>query len=455
MSAPADSSSCLSSVVAMAPLLFGLLVLMASTPGTAASSPLSKTEQRLVAAVDEHAAGSLALLEQVVNMNSGTMNFAGVRAVGAIFRTEFEGLGFTVRWVDGNAFNRAGHLVAERKSAKAGAPKVLLIGHLDTVFEKDSPFQRFETLPGSPARAKGPGVNDMKGGDVIMLLALRALRDAGELDRLSVTAVLMGDEEDSGTPLSLARADLVAAAEHADVALGFEDGDGKFENAVISRRSASGWTLKVTGRPAHSSQIFVEGYGDGAIYEMARILDGFRRELSSEPYLTFNPGVAIGGTAVDFDATELRGTVAGKNNVIAQGAVVTGDLRTLSPEQHDMAVKKMRAIADAHLPQTSAELVFDEGYPPMAPTEGNHRLLALFDQASRDLGMGEVRPVDPRDAGAADISFIATRVPMALDALGLKGTGGHTVEETAELSTLAPQAKRVALLLSRLRSGSK
>ena len=142
-------------------------------------------------AVDAHNAEALALLERLVNINSGTMNFAGVRKVGDVLRAELDALGFKTQWVDGAAFRRAGHLVAEHS---ASGPKLLLIGHLDTVFEPSSPFQKFERLDDSTAR--GPGIIDMKGGDVIILYALRALKDAGLLDRMNVTAVFDGDEED-------------------------------------------------------------------------------------------------------------------------------------------------------------------------------------------------------------------------------------------------------------------
>jgi len=429
--------------------LVTLAVICGAAVVGAAAGGLAPHERRLARFVEAHEAEGRALLERAVNINSGTMNFAGVRAVGELFREPLARLGFSVRWVDGAPFGRAGHLVATRPG-KPGARKVVLIGHLDTVFEKDSPFQRYEVLPGDPPLAKGPGTTDMKGGDVILLQALAALGAEQLLDGLDLRVVLMGDEEDSGSPLALARADLLAAAEGADVALGFEDGDGKFEHAVIARRSSSGWTLRVKGRPAHSSQIFREGYGDGAIFELARILDGFRRELSAEANLTFNPGVVLGGTTVDLDRVALRGSVSGKDNVIAADAVATGDLRTLSPEQHAAVKAKMQAIVADHLPETSAEIVFDDGYPPMAPTDGNRRLLAMFDQVSRDLGHGAVEAVEPREAGAADISFVATRVGMALDALGLKGTGGHTPDETAELATLGKQTQRVAVLLARL-----
>jgi glutamate carboxypeptidase len=110
----------------------------------------------------------------------------------------------------------------------------------------------------------------------------------------------------------------------------------------------------------------------------------------------------------------------------------------------------MEKIASTPLGQTTSTLTIDEGYPPLAPTEGNAKLLAMLDKASRDLGLNPVIAVDPDRAGAADVSFIATHVPMIIDAMGLKGEGGHTVQETALLDTLAIQSKRAAVLLSRL-----
>ncbi|MEX1049944.1 MAG: M20/M25/M40 family metallo-hydrolase, partial [Gemmatimonadales bacterium] len=340
-----------------------------------------------------------------------------------------------------------GHLIAEWRGNGRG-PNVLFIGHLDTVFEPDSPFQRWERL--SDTTARGPGSTDMKGGNAIMLLALRALRDAGRLDDIQVTVVLTGDEEDAGRPLRLARADLVAAADWADIAIGFEDGDGNPETAVVGRRGSTGWTLTVSGRSAHSSQVFREDIGYGAIYEAARILNAMRDSLAGEPNLTFNPGMIVGGTAITHDSVESRGTAAGKGNVIAEHAIVTGDIRALTPEQLERSKAAMRALVARHLPHTSAEIAFDDGYPPLAPTEGNYRLLALFDQASRDLGFGPVRAVDPARAGAADVAFVAGRVDMAIDGVGLMGDGGHTVTETADLRSLAIQAKRVAVVMHRL-----
>jgi glutamate carboxypeptidase len=415
---------------------------------TVAASELSPVERRIVAAVESEVPRALALLERTVDVNSGTMNFEGVREVGRMFAAELAELGFATRWVDGAPFQRAGHLVAERPGK---GPRVLLIGHLDTVFEPQSPFQRFARL--SDHAAKGPGVTDMKGGNVVMIHALRALRTAGVLDALEVHVVLTGDEEKSGRPLSAAREALRGAAEGAVVALGFEDGDGDPATAVISRRGSTDWMVTATGTPAHSSQIFQPAYGAGAVFELSRILHGFYQELAGEELLTFNPGLVVGGTTVTLDREQASGDAFGKNNVIAERAVATGDLRAISPQQLEQARATMRAIVARHLPGTTAEIELGDGYPPMAPTEGNREVLAMLDAVSRALGTGEVRAVDPRNAGAADVSFVADLVPRILDGLGLMGTGGHTVEETADLRTLPTQTQRAAILLHRISHG--
>jgi glutamate carboxypeptidase len=405
----------------------------------------SSTERSIVAAVDADNGEGLALLEKVVDINSGTQNFPGVRRVGDIFGAELDALGFTTRWVDGAPFHRAGHLVADHPGT---GPRFLLIGHLDTVFEADSPFQALQRIDERTAR--GPGVIDMKGGDVIIVQALKALATAGVLKNLNVIVVMTGDEEDSGDPQTLARAALIEAAKGADYALGFEDGPGDPRYAVTARRGTSSWTLNVKGFPAHSSQIFRADVGYGAIYEAARILDGFRQKLAGQEHLTFNPGVMLGGTSIDFDAAHSRGTAFGKENVVAERAMVTGDLRTLSKEQLASARQAMQAVVADALPHTEATLTFTDGYPSLAPTEGNARLLAVYDRVSQDLGFGSVAAVSPDRAGAADVSFVAGEVPSIIDGIGLMGHDDHSPGETADLGTLPSQTKRAAVTIYRL-----
>jgi glutamate carboxypeptidase len=411
---------------------------------------LTASEQAVVRFVDAHDADARALLHRVVDINSGTENLAGVRAVGEIFRAEFDALGFVTRWVDGAAWHRAGHLVAEHRGP---GPKLLVIGHLDTVFAPDSPFQKLQIVDADTAR--GPGVIDMKGGDVIILQALKALASADLLKTLNVVVVLTGDEEAPGRPLATARAALVDAAKGAAAAIGFEDGDGDPAHAIVARRGTISWVLRVTGTPAHSSQVFSPEIGPGAIFEAARMLTAFHDTLATEAHLTFNPGAIVGGTTADLDPADAKGSAFGKTNVVAEHAIVIGDLRALTTAAFDHAMSVMRAIVARPSPHTSASLTFDDGYPPLAPAPGHDQLLAAFSAASLDLGLGPVSAVSPDKAGAADVSFVAAEVPMILDGVGLKGHDDHTPGETADLRTLALQTKRAAVLFDRLSRGGR
>jgi glutamate carboxypeptidase len=435
------------------PLVAAAVVYLGSTVALAEAQEregVTTAERAIVRWVDDHKTEAESLLEKLVNQNSGTLNLAGVRAVGAMLREEFDALGFETSWVDGTPFRRAGHLVARHRGP---GPRLLLIGHLDTVFEPGHPFQRFERVDSTTAR--GPGIIDMKGGDVIIVSALKALKAAGLLDRLNLTVVMTGDEEQPGEPRSLAREALIKEANGAAAAIGFEDGSGDPRKAVVARRGFTGWTLTVTGKPAHSSQIFREDIGPGAVFETARILDGFRRRLAGQRYLTFNPGLALGGTSVKLDSAGVEGTAAGKTNVVAERMTTTGDLRTISAGQREAAKRTMRAIVAGSLPHTSATIEFVDGYPPLAPSPGNQRLLAIYDRVSRDLGFGPVTGTDPMRAGAADVSFTAGLVPMVIDGIGLAGNDDHTANETADLAALPRLIKRAALLIRRLGDAPK
>lgn len=422
-----------------------LVATAAFAPPAASAQGLSRIEREIVSYIDEHTEDAIGFLERVVNVNSGTMNFEGVRQVGRMFRAEFDALGFATQWIPMDEVERAGHLFAERQGSVG--KRVLLIGHLDTVFEKDSPFRRFER---HDSIAKGPGVEDMKGGDVVILLALKALQAVGALDGASIIVAFTGDEEDTNDPLSIDRGDLIDAARRSDIALGFEGGVGGMATATVARRGFTGWVLRVTGTPAHSSQIFREDLGSGAIFGAARILNAFHEELRGEQYLTFNPGMVVGGTTVEFDAMHSRGTAFGKTNVIAETAVVAGDLRTISGEQRERTKERMRSIVARHLPHTSAEIDFRDSYPPMAPTSQNYELFGRLDQVSRDLGLGPIEVVDPGQRGAADISFVASHVDASLAGLGVVGEGAHTAEETVDLRSIPIVAKRAAVLIYRL-----
>jgi len=423
-------------------ILIGLILLS----GVVFGQQLSKNEKKLLKTIETNNTEAITLLKKVVNINSGTMNHTGVKRVGELFKEAYDNIGFDTQWIDMSEVNRSGHLFAEKTSKKVKGKKILLIGHLDTVFEEDSPFQEFNMVNDSIAHA--PGGNDMKGGDIIMLYALKALADNGLLKNAQIIAAYTGDEESSGKPISISRKDLIEAAKKSDVALGFETSTG-FNNATVARRGSSGWKVEVRGERAHSSVIFNDKVGAGAIFELSRILNEFYTNVRGDEYLTFNPGVILGGTIMDIKEEQSKGTAFGKSNVVAQTAYVNGGLRFISEDQKEKARAKMTEIVSNNLPHTTAKITYTDSYPAMGPTEGNHKLLQLLNQVSLDLKQGGVVAYDPGKRGAADVSFVAEYVDC-LDGLGAMGQGAHTPKETINLNTIETLTKRTAILIYRL-----
>lgn len=410
----------------------------------AAHAALSPDEEKIREAVAARENEAVAFLERAVNIGSGTMSHDGVKEVGAEFSKAFAELGFDVRWEEFPAeMNRAGHLVATRPGTRGS--KLLLIGHLDTVFESEDRAAAFRREGNT---AFGPGVADMKGGDVVALYALKALADSGALDGASIEIIFTGDEEFTGKPIEVSRKSLIEAAKRADVALNFESGENGV--AVTSRRGASTWRLTTSGERSHSSGIFRDDVGAGAIYEAARIINAFYEKLHKEEYLTFNVGAIVGGSDVQYDFDANKGSAFGKTNVVAQKAVVDGDLRFISEEQKEQARSVMRKVVEKHLPLTGAEIEFIDSYPAMAPSRSNEALLGYYSMVSVDLGYGPIVGNDPAERGAADISFAAPYAKASMDGLGPIGDGGHTPEESLELSSLREATERAAVLIHRL-----
>jgi glutamate carboxypeptidase len=407
---------------------------------------LDAAERQISEYVRAHVEDGIQLIADQVRIGSGTHNFEGVRRMADLLAPELRELGFEVEWVPQEHVGRAGHLVAERTGDVGRS--VLVIGHLDTVDEGEGWWER-DGMTG-----RGPGANDMKGGNAVILLALRALHAAGALEGRTIRVIFTGDEESPGRPVAEARRVMTELARGSDVALEFETaiaGDGH-DFGTTARRGSSGWILEVEGRTAHSSGIFSGGTGAGAVFEVSRIVNAFYEELRGEEYLTFNPAVIVGGTDVEYDPALVQGSAASKTNIVAQRAVVHGGIRTISDEQLERARRRMREIVARNLPQTAAEITFDDGYPGMPPTEGNRELLALYDRASRDLGHPPVLEFDPGGRGASDLSFAAAHVRLgSLGGIGVEGTGAHSPDETVDLASLGKAAERAALLIYRLR----
>jgi glutamate carboxypeptidase len=424
---------------------------------TKAITTLSKEEQKVMDYIDANMPRAIALLKESVDINSGTLNIEGVKKVGAIFAREFEKANFKTKWVPmPDSLRRAGHLVASigfnadqnatAKTKTNKGKKLFLIGHLDTVFEPDMPANPFTML--NDSTATGQGVTDMKGGDVVMIIALQALQAQGLLKDANIIAYLTGDEEHAGYPREVSRGDFIETAKQTEIALAFEGANG-LNSVATARRGASGWLLNVKAKTGHSSGVFTPYAGYGAIYEAARIVNEFRVQLSTEKYLTFNPGVFIGGSEMNYDETKATGTAIGKTNIISPAVTVTGDLRFLTEEQKINARKKMQAIVDNSLAGTKATIEFQDGIPSMAPTEGNNKVLEVISGVTKDMGVGPTIAGDPGSRGAGDISYIAAYVDC-IDGLGSSGRGAHAPGETINLKELPYLIKRAALTIYRL-----
>lgn len=406
---------------------------------------LSEVEKNLLAQIEANYSETILLLEETVNINSGTFNLEGVKAVAEVYEREFAKIGFQTEWITlPDSLRRAGHFVASRKG-KTGK-KLFFIGHLDTVFEKDMPFYPFEMVDENTA--KGQGANDMKGGNAMIFATLKALHDLGLLEDRTITVYFTGDEENSGKPSWVSRLDFVERAKQHDIALGYETAQG-FDIATVARRGASGWVLKTTGRQMHSSGVFKENAGFGAIYEASRILNEFRVQLSDEQYLTFNPGQFIGGSDVSYSEETGKGEALGKTNIVSREALVTGDLRFLGEPQKEAAREKMRNIVSQNLNRTTAKIEFEDGIPSMPPTKGNLALVDILSQASLDMGYGQVRAGDPGSRGAGDISYVAEYMDC-IDGIGASGSGAHSPAETINMKQYPDLIKRSTLFVYRL-----
>lgn len=409
------------------------------------SFALSTTEQTMVNQIQQSQKAQQQFLEKIVNIQSGTMNTKGVHAVGKVVQKELEQLGFKTKWVEEPAkMHRAGTLVATHQGTKG--KRLLLIAHFDTVFAKSLPFKKYQVTKNT---AKGQGVIDDKGGIAVMLYALKAMQKAGTLKNANITIIITGDEEESGKPASISRKPLFEAAKKADIALDFEPAINS-GTATIARRGITNWSLNVSGNASHSATIFQKQVGIGAIFAASQQLNEMRKQMQSIYNLTFNPGIIMGGSSINYNTEKGGGDVVGRENIVASKVLVKGDLRYIDQEQKKHAEDVMQKIVNTPLPGAKATLSFVDGIPPMSPTQHNLKLLNDYNKVSIDLGQGTVAPLDAGVRGAADISYISSMVPANLSGLGPVGIGAHTNIEAIELPSLLTQTQRAALFMSRL-----
>ena len=288
-----------------------------------------------------------------------------------------------------------------------------------------------------------------------MILALRALHAAGALEDRTIRVIFTGDEESLGDPVTEARQDMTELAARSDVALEFETAiagpDHDF--GTTARRGSSGWLLTVEGRTAHSSGIFSRGHGSRRRVRGRPDPRCVLRRAARGALPDVQPGGDRGRHRRGVRSPRMvRGSASSKTNIVAGRAVVHGGIRTISDDQLERARARMREIVARHLPRTTADIMFTDGYPGMPPTEGNRQLLRSTPPRAATWDTARSLEFDPGRRGASDLSFAAARVALgALGGLGVEGSGAHSPDETVDLESFARSAKRAALLIHRLR----
>lgn len=417
---------------------FSTLVLLASSSALAQVEPaIDPAEQELVNWLDGQETNMLDMLERLTNINSGSLNKAGVDEMAAIFSRELRELGFSISTLPGDMIEMpscpgsdynidvADHVLATRPGSSA---RLLLMGHLDTVFPPESPFQEFRRQGDT---MYGPGVADMKGGLVVMLYALKALHEFDALDGLDLSVLLNSDEE-MGSLSS--RKYLEDQARQHDWGLVYESSGTN--NLTRTRKGLGQARFVVHGKAAHAGGAHEQGRS--AIKELAYKIVEIENMTDYETGVTVNVGIVNGGEA---------------RNTIAPCAEALIDLRYPQPQQGLDAVDRFEDIFGQvySYPVDSGEITTDSWVnlhrPPKIPTDESDYLMDKAISIGRLLGQ-ELGVTD--SGGGTDGSLTQAVGLPTQDSLGVAGTGAHSNREEARVSSLVERAKLSAVLIQRL-----
>lgn len=400
-------------------------------------SPISSAEQELNNWLQSREDEMIDVLEQLTNINSGSLNKAGVDEIARFFSAELRELGFSISTLPGDVIEMpscpgsnysidvADHVLATRSGSSS---RLLLMGHMDTVFPPDSPFHEFRREGDT---MYGPGVADMKGGLVVMLYALKALHEAGELDDLSISILLNSDEEVGSLS---SRKYLEEQARQHDWGLVYESsGRG---NLTRQRKGLGQARFVVTGQAAHAGAAHERGRS--AIKELAYKIVEIENMTDYESGVTVNVGIVNGG--------EARNTIA----PCAEGLI---DLRYPEPQQGLDAAAQFEEIFSRvySYPVDSGEISTESWVnlhrPPKIPTAESDYLMEKARAIGRLLG----QDLGVTDSGGGTDGSLTQAVGLPTqDSLGVAGTGAHSNREEARVSSLVESAQLNAILIRRL-----
>ncbi|MGH2635672.1 MAG: M20 family metallopeptidase [Actinomycetota bacterium] len=369
----------------------------------------------------------LAALERMVNVDCGSYTPAGVNEIADACEARFAGRGWAVERIshaptDGEP--RLGDLVIGRLDG-SGGPRILMIGHTDTVFDPGTVSERPFRIEGD--RALGPGVSDMKGGLLTGFFAVEVLQEAG-FDGFGRVTYVCNPDEEIGSPWS--RDVILAQAQEADVAFVLE---GARENGdiVSSRKGVSDYRIEIVGRAAHAG---VEPErGRSAILEAAHKTVALQALNGRWPGVTVNVGLVHGGT---------------RTNVVAERCTIEVDVRSPQEDTLGAVETEIERIADSHtVPDVVVQVAGGGWHRPMEKKEGGARLAALAIDVARELGF-ELR--DAATGGASDANTTSAAGVPTLDGLGPVGGDDHGPKEWIDLTSVVPRISLLGGLLSRL-----
>lgn len=394
-------------------------------PGSLDSAAMPTLQRAtLQAAVAARQPRYLAELEQLVNLDCGSYTPLGVNRVADFVAAALGELGARLDRVahqPGTGAPGLGDLVVGR--LPGDGPRLLLIGHMDTVFPEGTAAARpFRTDAG---HALGPGVSDMKGGLLAGLHAIAALQAAGL--RPNVTFVANSDEE-IGSPFSTPHIRELAASHDAALVLECARANG---DIVSARKGIADYEIRLAGRAAHAG---VEPEkGRSAILEAARQVIALHGLNGRWPSVTLNAGVIAGGS---------------RPNVVAEACRIELDLRAASVEEFELAAAEVRRIVEHPAPDgVAVELRQVAHHPPMERTPAAARLAALASTIAGELGF-TVR--DAATGGASDANTTSAAGLPTLDGLGPIGGDDHSVDEWLDLASVVPRTTLLACLMARI-----
>jgi glutamate carboxypeptidase len=364
----------------------------------------------------------LALLETLVNTDSGSYDKAGVDAVGDHIRRFLDANGIATEVTPGTKF---GDAITATVAGGGGNRPILLMGHRDTVFPKGEPERRPFKIDGD--RAYGPGVADMKAGLVINCFLLAAIRKFGGAPA-PVMALFTGDEE-IGSPFS--RPVIERHARSARAVFNSEPGRA-LGAAVTGRKGGVFMRFEIAGKAAHSGANFEQGIS--AINELAHKTLALHALSQPGKGITLNVGVVAGGQTVNTVAPWARGEV---------------DLRFITPADRAATMAKVEEImAKSFVPGTSARLEITGEFLPLVESESGK---ALFQHYATGLRQQGFEPKALFTGGCADSGFAAATGTPTICAVGPVGGRAHSPDEYMEIDTLVPRAQALALAVLRLR----